>query len=124
MPLASCDGMTRMVRLVLCSILVFLAGAGVGETPITDISSARTDARGAYAGAREPGLPSVRLEEELVHARTVTAAPAPVKPSAALRRAALKSPRGQAKPRGGALRVLFGDGTHRPQPFPRPAATH
>ena len=99
--------------------------AGAGSTTPPPAVTAEADAGASPAAVdavAEPAPPveSVRIEHELVHARTI----APAVPA----RASLVAQPRRAEPRPEsrrfvlrASRMIVGNGRYRPEPFPRPA---
>lgn len=115
--------MSAGARLVLFLCLLFLlvlSGPRVGEAPISE--SGPLEARSAAPAPDSPlsDPPAVRLEHELVYPPIVSTHRAPAARPLPFRHAAASRPREQVKFAERARRVLFGDGSHRPEPFPRP----
>lgn len=111
------DRMRSPSRVALAVLLLLGLGlSGVGEAPRPRAGSS-VPAASIPITAVTP--PAVRLQEELVYApvvrapgRTRVAAP----PHRVAARRASEPPRLASRAR----RLLFGDGTYRPEPFPRP----
>jgi hypothetical protein len=112
-----------MVRRV---ITLSLAAAGLaaffwssGEAPGVRVSAEDV----ALPSADVPAAPSVRLQHEYIRV-TPPARPAPSRRALPARTAPLEPRKASSTPAfvERARRALLGDGRHRPEPFPRPAA--
>jgi hypothetical protein len=109
--------MTMLQRLWWTGLAGLLGLAWIAASDLSSVESAGEDAPAVSSDA-------VRVTYELVSAPLVRELPAPVAKSARVTR--LPTPRVQARepvarPEGvtaRAMRMLLGDGTHRPQPFP------
>ena len=126
-------GMNRWVgglTMAVIGLLLVLAwnrhAIGAATAPLPAISAPSVPAAAPTASespARPAPADSVRVEYELVQARTRTvAAPVPARVTLASqpRRAGVRSDSRRFVVR--ASRAIVGDGRYRPEPFPRPAA--
>jgi hypothetical protein len=109
------------------SVTKLLIVAGAAATAVVLMTMARRSAPPPPAlmlAETPPAMPSVderpvRITEELVTTRPVSsAAPAPRRQPPTVARAQRRV--AASEPRTGLARWFFGDGTHRPAPFPRP----
>ena len=118
--------MRRVLGLALCVVVIAVWLAPIGEAPVAKVAprsaSTMTSAPVGPGGATA----AVRIEHEWIRV-PVIASPPRVKPQPMLRHARLERPPGAVTPRpdtsrasSRARRVFFGDGTYRPEPFPRP----
>lgn len=112
--------MHRVVVAVSGAALFLLTVQGVSEAP-----NARTARPAVPEGSElaipQPGLPSIRIEHEIMRVPVKPAVPRPVlRPQTSSRQARLQ-PRTEPQGHSRAHRILFGDGTYRPEPFPRPS---
>lgn len=105
-------------RMVLAVILLLGLGlSGVGEAPRPRAGSSVPAAASVPVMPVTP--PAVRLQEELVYAPVVRA-PGLTRVAAPLHRVAGRRASEPPRLASRARRLLFGDGTYRPEPFPRP----
>lgn len=119
--------MGRTSTLVLGLLLiVFFCEPRVGEAPFTRTPSATPVAAAPAKGAQDVAAASIRVEHELVHAPVVISAATPVRSrlATAVRHSRMQkrheTEQGPPTVASRARRMFFGDGTHRPEPFPRP----
>ena len=104
--------------LLLCLVAIMLWRPRVGEAPRGEIVAGA--ATSASAAATPAPAPSLRIEHQLVEVPAVSPA-VRSKPRPAARQARLARPAPSSqKLAGSTRRLLFGDGTYRPEPFPRP----
>jgi hypothetical protein len=111
--------MLRAVVAVSGAALFVLFVQGVSEAP--DARTARPVTPAVAERPAPPTLPSVRIEHEFVRVPLAPPAPRPVvRPLVSSPQARLQR-RPEPQTHSRAYRMLFGDGTYRPEPFPRPS---
>jgi len=119
MPLAYTCEMSRAVVSLACALIVLLVLHGVSEAPIARTQPASVDPPEIVEPPRTP--PSVRIEHEIVRVPS-RALPRPrPRPTSAVRQAQAAPNPAPLRVASRTRRVLFGDGTYRPEPFPRPS---
>jgi hypothetical protein len=120
--------MRRTLGLVVCFLLGMLSLSRIGEAPVaSQVTPAAVGVPpvAASSAVEQPldATPSVRIEHHLVHVPVTTISPVRTRSAPAVRQARMERRPDQSRA-SRARRVLFGDGTYRPEPFPRPTTRH
>ena len=111
--------MSRAVVSLACALVVLLVLHGVSEAPIARTEAPAVNPPEIVESPQTP--PSVRIEHEIVRVPS-RALPRPrPRSTSAVRQAQVAPTPGPSSVASRTRRVLFGDGTYRPEPFPRPS---